>query len=84
MRKMELPILSEIDYKMKVIKLMYTKETYNEKGIHREYLEENGWDYTGCEDAEDDGIFMYYSKRKSEGHTVYMVDSRPLEKIKFR
>ncbi|MBG9840803.1 MULTISPECIES: hypothetical protein [Bacillus cereus group] len=81
---MEIPILSEYDYKLKVIKLMYTKETYHEKGKHREYLEENGWDYVGCEDTEDDGIFMFYSKRKSVGQTVYAVDSRPLNKIKFR
>lgn len=81
---MEIPILSEYDYKLKVIKLMYTKETAHEKGKHRQHLEENGWIYVGHEDAEDDGIFMFYSKRKGVGQTVYAVDSRPLEKIKFR
>ncbi|SME50796.1 hypothetical protein BACERE00183_04623 [Bacillus cereus] len=80
---MELPILGEYDYKLKIIKLMYTKETYKEKGRHRKYLEENSWIYVGCEDAVDDGIFMFYSKREEVSHSVRMTETTNIEKVKF-
>ncbi|PER55786.1 hypothetical protein CN495_08525 [Bacillus thuringiensis] len=80
---MELPILSEHDYKLKTIKLMYTKETYHEKGKHREYLEENGWLYEGHEDAEDDGIFMFYSKREEVSQGIRMTETTAIEDLIF-
>lgn len=80
---MELPILSEHDYKLKVIQLMYTKETYREKGKHREYLEENGWLYEGCEDAEDDGICMFYSKQEEISQRKRMTETTVIEDITF-
>jgi len=79
----ELPILGEYDYKVKVIKLLYTKETYHEKGKHREHLEEDGWMYVGHEDVEEDGIVMFYSKRKEINRSMCMTDTTKLENIKF-
>lgn len=80
---MELPITTETDYKLKEIKLMYTKETKHEKGKHRDYLEEQGWSYIGYERTDDKGIFMKYIKQKEISRGVRMTDTTTLEKIKL-
>ncbi|MBG9840804.1 MULTISPECIES: hypothetical protein [Bacillus cereus group] len=81
---MDLPVLGEYDYKVKVIKLLYTKNTYHETGKHREYLEDHGWMYVGHEDVEDGGLVMFYSKRKEINRGMCMTDTTKLENIRFK
>ncbi|GAB6431143.1 hypothetical protein bcgnr5378_07770 [Bacillus cereus] len=58
---MDLPITSKKEYMGECIKLSYVRSDSEEKRKHREYLEDNGWLYTGFK-LEGDSLTMYYLK----------------------